>query len=106
MFVAEDVPLSFLFLILQTSFQMMYICYHVFYCTVSIFTYPTTCAVDVIDWMYFHCIVYTYAFACAIMYLLFLYDLETLYLELKLINLKSLNVTQRKGTLEELKLYL
>ena len=106
MFVAEDVTLSFLFLISETSFQMKYICYHVFCCTVSIFTYPATCAVDVIDWMYFHCIVYTYAFAYATMYLLFLYDLETLYLKLKLINLRLLNVTQRKGTFEELKLYL
>ena len=72
----------------------------------SILIYLATCALDVINWMYFHCIVYTYAFAYAIMYLLFLYDLETLYLKLKLINLKLLNVTQRKGTLEELKLYL
>ena len=45
-------------------------------------------------------------FSYVIMYLLFLYVQETLYLRLKLINLKFLNVTQCKGTLEELKLYL
>ena len=65
-----------------------------------------TCVVDVIYWMYFHCISYTYVFSYAIMYLLFLYDQETLYLKLKLINLNFLDVTKCKGTLEELKLYL
>ena len=45
-------------------------------------------------------------FSYVAMYLLFLYVHKTLYLKLKLINLNILNVTQRKGTLEESKLYL
>ena len=59
-----------------------------------------------VQWMLFIGCTFIVCFSYVVMYLLFLYDQETLYLKLKLINLNLLNVTQCKGTLEELKLYL
>lgn len=64
MFVVAFVPLSFLFLFWRLSIQILYLCIHVFFCwdptrwdtifwcICIIITYPVTCLVDVVIWMF------------------------------------------------------